>query len=330
MVVGLWVLSAVISLVFSGFRWFSSFDDFINRTIYGFTIGFCYGIGNWVIGTLTGRKLDWKNKLVRSNTISLLLFIVYGIIISITLPYIFAKYFWDVDPESFSYVVMLNAFISLTIDLVIITFYYSQYLVYYWKKVNDRYEALKRENISAKYNALKNQVNPHFLFNSLNTLTGVVEKDQQKAVTYIKKLSDIYRYVLEHQSQELVVLQKELDFLEDYLFLSKIRHGAGLGYKIDVQSVEKYIVPLGLQILVENSIKHNIITDDQPLEINIYEESDYLIVKNNLQKKHSMRAKEPQGISNLKNRYTFLIDKPVDIVVDESSFLVKIPILEKP
>ncbi|MFW6222873.1 MAG: histidine kinase, partial [Bacteroidota bacterium] len=135
---------------------------------------------------------------------------------------------------------------------------------------------------------------------------------------------------LEHQSQELVVLHKELDFLEDYLFLSKIRHGAGLGYKIDVQSVEKYIVPLGLQILVENSIKHNIITDDQPLEINVYEESDYLIVKNNLQKKHSMRAKEPQGISNLKNRYTFLIDKPVDIVVDESSFLVKIPILEKP
>ncbi|MBN1119186.1 MAG: histidine kinase [Bacteroidales bacterium] len=330
MIVGLVALTILLSLAFSGFKWFSSWEDLFNRTIYGFVVGFFFGIGNWAIGVFTGRLLNWRRKLVRSNLIALLTFIFYGIIVSIIVPYYFGTYIWKLTGDNLKYAIIENAFINIAIDLVVISVYYSFYLVYYWNKALERYEDLKRENINAKYNALKNQVNPHFLFNSLNTLTGVVEQDQQLAVKYIKKLSDIYRYVLEQQNKELIQISKELEFLNDFIYLSEIRHGEGLKTEISIGSADKYIVPLGIQLLVENAIKHNIISDDQPLSIQISEEDGYLVVKNNLQKKNSIKNKEPQGIENLINRYEYISDKPVQVEESANEFVVKIPIIDQP
>lgn len=291
-------------------------------------MGMGYGLGNWIIGSTTGRRLNWRKNLKRSNLISLLLFIFYGIFISILIPFLFEKYVWGATGEKLRYAVISNAFVGISVDMIVISIYYSHYLVHFWKKSVDKYEDLEQENLKAKYDALKSQVNPHFLFNSLNTLTGVVEKDQKQAVLFIKKLSDIYRYVLEQQDKELVEIAEELDFLRNYIYLTKMRYGKGFHYQINISSLNKYIVPLGLQILVENSIKHNVVSDDLPLNIQIYEEGSYLVVSNNLQKKKTIHENGAIGLENLKNRYGYLTQEPVIVQIDRTNFTVKIPIVE--
>lgn len=328
MLVGLVLLSTILALLFSGFKWFSSFNDFFRRIAYGFTLGLSYGLGNWAIGTITGRKLKWKTKLKSSNLISLLSFIIYGIAVSIVVPYYFGKNIWNLTGNEFRFHVIINAFTGISIDMIIISIFYTQYLVYYWKKSLEGYEDLKQENLKAKYDALKSQVNPHFLFNSLNTLSGVVEQDQKKAVSYIKKLADIYRYVLEQRDKELVRIKEELAFLDNYIYLAKIRYGNGLTYQYEVLTPEKYIVPLGLQILVENCIKHNVVNDDSPLNIEILQEKDYMVVKNNLQKKTTFKDSNTFGLENLKNRYTYISELPVQILNEENYYIVKIPVIE--
>jgi LytS/YehU family sensor histidine kinase len=207
--------------------------------------------------------------------------------------------------------------------------YYSKYLVRYYAQSLRSEEELKRENLVARYEALKNQVNTHFLFNSLNTLSGVVEQNPEKAVEYIKKLSDIYRYVLDQRDKELVHIEEELKFVADYIHLAKIRHGNGLELKQRITAGHNwYIAPLGLQILVENAIKHNIISDDMPLVIEIENSSEYLTVKNNSQKKSTVVKSNSIGLENLKNRYTLLSDKPVQIIDGDNYFMVKLPIIE--
>jgi hypothetical protein len=322
------LISTIISLLFSGFRWFTSFGNFLHRTTFGISMGMGYGLGNWIIGSTTGRRLNWRTKLKRSNLISLLSFIFYGIFISVFLPFLFEKYVRGATGEKLRYSVILNAFVGISVDMIIISIYYSHYLIHFWKKSMDKYEALEQENLKAKYDALKSQVNPHFLFNSLNTLTGVVEQDQKQAVFFIKKLSDIYRYVLEQQDKELVEIAEELNFLENYIYLAKMRYGNGLHYQHDISSLNKYIVPLGLQVLVENSIKHNVVSDDSPLNIRVYEEGAYLVVSNNLRKKKTIHENGAIGLENLKNRYGYFTQDPVIVQNDKTNFTVKIPIVE--
>ena len=208
--------------------------------------------------------------------------------------------------------------------------YYSTFIANNWIKAIENNEELKRENLLAKYEALKNQVNPHFLFNSLNTLSGVVEQKPELATNFIKKLSDIYRYVLEQNDKELVSLQDEMKFVEDYIFLSRMRFGKALIFISDLPADNTIqIVPLGLQMLVENAIKHNIIADDMPLKIEIGIEGDFVVVRNNIQKKKTIISdKNPLGLDNLKKRYTYFSGLSVEVIESESEFIVKLPIIE--
>ena len=176
---------------------------------------------------------------------------------------------------------------------------------------------------------MKNQVNPHFLFNSLNTLTGVVEQKPELSTSFIKKLSDIYRYVLEQSDQEMVPISKEMKFVDDYIFLLKMRFGEALKFNSNLSNENKIqVVPLGLQILVENAIKHNIVSDDLPLKIEIYIDDTSLTVKNNLQKKKTIiTEKEPLGLENLRKRYEYLSNTSIEIITSESDFIVKLPLI---
>ena len=322
------IVPTVVSYIFSGPDVFSSLPVYIKHIGYGFTIGLLFWIGNWAIGTVTGKRLDWAKKLKTSNLISLLSLIFYGILVSILFPYVVHRYVFHQTGQNLRYTVAYNAFLALSVDLIVISIYYSRYLVFYWKMSIKKYEEVKREHLVAKYEALKNQVNPHFLFNSLNTLSGIVEKDQETAVHFIKKLSDIYRYVLEQRDKELVVLGEEINFVEDYIYLAKMRHGEGLRISIDISSRQKYVLPLGIQILVENSIKHNIVSDNMPLNISIKEEGAYIVVKNNLQRKKVVQPKNAIGLENLKKRYEYLTDKPVEILESEDNFMVMVPIID--
>ncbi len=199
-----------------------------------------------------------------------------------------------------------------------------------WKQSSIAAEQLKRESIAAKYESLKNQVNPHFLFNSLNALSNLVYEDQDKAVKFIKQLSEVYRYVLDTREKEVVSIAEELKFLQSYLFLQQIRFGDKLKIEISVRKEAINVAPLALQLLIENAIKHNVVSEDDPLTVRIFEADQYIVVENNLQKKTSLG--EPSagvGLQNICKRYEFLSDRKVETIKDEKTFTVKLPILNQ-
>jgi LytS/YehU family sensor histidine kinase len=190
-------------------------------------------------------------------------------------------------------------------------------------------EKFEREGIEAKYDALRNQVNPHFLFNSLNALTNLVYEDQGKAVTFIKQLSDVYRYVLDTREKEIVPLEEELKFLKSYSFLQQIRFGDNLKIDMMLNNVEGMVAPLSLQMLVENCIKHNIVSVDDPLSIRIFCEGGFLVVENIVNRKSSgSESSSGLGLDNIRNRYKFLSDIPVEVSDANGKFIVKLPILK--
>ena len=296
----------------------------------GWGLGFSFWGGHSLIGYYSEKKLDWTKNLKKANIISLSLYITYGIIVSLTVSYMFGLFVLENTGEVLHIDALLKAFMVLIFDLIFIAIYYSTYLTRYWKKAIEKNEELKRENLIAKYEALKNQVNPHFLFNSLNTLSGMVEQKPELLTDFIKKLSNIYRYVLEKSDKELVSIHDEMKFVEDYIFLSKMRFGEALIFNSGLPSNSKiHIVPLGLQILVENAIKHNVISDKKALKIEMEIEDGFVVVKNNLQKKNTISSvKEPLGMENLKKRYIYLSNASVEVIELENTFIVKLPIIE--
>jgi sensor histidine kinase YesM len=330
----MWILfiiavSTIISFFIHGPKLFSSLSYYLEYTPLGFAYGFAFMVGNKIISNFT-KKLNWKNNLKRANVISLSMYIIYGIIVSVMVPYVNDRFYWNMTGKSLFIDVSVKALIGIALEMTFIAIYYSTYLTKYWKESIEANEELKRENLLAKYEALKNQVNPHFLFNSLNTLTGVVEQKPELASLFIKRLSDIYRYLLEQNDKEIVTIHEEMKFVEDYIFLSKMRFGEALVFNSDFPADSTIqIVPHGLQMLVENAIKHNIISDDMPLKIEMEIEDGFVIVRNNLQKKKTINSgKEPLGLENLRKRYAYLSGASVEIIESDSKFIVKLPIIE--
>ena len=322
--------STIISYFFQGSKIFSSFSYYIKFASFGFALGFSGWLGHVAIGTYIVKKLDWTKNLKRANTISLLSYIIFGIIISITIPYIYSRILWGMSGKDLFFDVSVKALMLIFIDMIIVSVFYTTYLTKYWKKSIEANEELKRENLLARYEALKNQVNPHFLFNSLNTLSGVVEQKPELATDFIKKLSDIYRYVLEQSDKELVSINDEMKFVKDYIFLSKMRFGKALVFHSGLPPDNTIqIVPLGLQMLVENAIKHNIISDELPLKIEIDIKEGFINVRNNIQKKKTIvSGKEPLGLDNLKHRYAYLSDLSMEVTESDSEFVVRLPIIK--
>jgi len=172
--------------------------------------------------------------------------------------------------------------------------------------------------------------NEEILFNSLNVLTSLIPKDQELATKFVKKLSEVYRYVLDNQNKEIVPLSEELQFLESFIFLQKIRFQDHLKVAIDLPKKSDIMVPpLSLQMLMENAIKHNEVSQENPLEITLYLENDeYLVMRNSLQQKNQPIESSGIGLENIKARYEFLTDKLVQILRDQGQFEVKLPVLK--
>lgn len=192
-------------------------------------------------------------------------------------------------------------------------------------------ERLKKELIQTQLETLKSQVNPHFLFNSFNTLVGIIEEDKSLAVDYVEKLSDFFRAVLEYRDKQLITVGEELELIKNYYYLQKKRYGENLRIEIsvDVDSREKYIPPLTLQMLVENTVKHNVASKDKPLFIKIYSENRYLFVSNNKQLKKYKQDSTGFGLFSIINRYKLLTKQPVKINhEDHHMYWVGVPLLK--
>ncbi|MFI5140580.1 MAG: sensor histidine kinase, partial [Sphingobacteriales bacterium] len=189
---------------------------------------------------------------------------------------------------------------------------------------------LKHQRIMFEYEHLKSQVNPHFLFNSLNTLTNLIARDKKKAIDYTENLSYLYHSILAYHDNDLVLLSEEMNILENYFSIQKGRFGDALQLHIDIPNEvmrEKKIVPLALQILIENVIKHNVITGEEPLIIYISANENEITIRNLVYPKISKEKGEGIGLINIKKRYELLTKKPVTYGLLENEFVVILPLL---
>ena len=224
-------------------------------------------------------------------------------------------------------------FIALVILLIITGLYlFYRFRMKQQKQIltlETKTHALGKEKSRVQYENLKQHLNPHFLFNSLTSLSSLIRVDQKSAINFLDGMSKIYRYILQSKDEELIDLKDELRFIQTFVQLQKTRFEEGLQVNIAVDEVynHKKIVPVTLQNLVENSIKHNIVDCETPLKIDIYVDNEYLIVKNNLQKKKFVETSNKQGLDNLISLYHYLSDRPLMIDETEHFFTVKIPLI---
>lgn len=217
--------------------------------------------------------------------------------------------------------------LSLIVSLFLHAFYF--YKSIQENKVTE--QKLIAGTASAKFDALKNQLDPHFLFNSLNVLTSLIEENPDQAQKFTTSLSKVYRYVLEQKNKELVNIEDELAFAKRYVGLLKMRFENSIVYTFpeEIRNAETKIVPLSLQLLLENAVKHNTVSEENPLQISISEENGFLVVKNNLQSKNVLGKSSGYGLLNIQQRYDLLTSRKVFIEKDKTSFQVKLPILTK-
>lgn len=189
-------------------------------------------------------------------------------------------------------------------------------------------EQIKTDNLEAQYELLKQQVNPHFLFNSLSTLKAMVETGDQDAGDFILKLSSFYRHTLESRKLDLIHVQDEMEILNAYLFLQKARFDGGFTFTslLDEAALQTLIPPFTLQLLVENCLKHNIVSLNRPLHIKVYQENESIVVENQIQLKKTEDSLGV-GLNNVALRYSRLLDKRVEIVNDQQTFKIKLPLI---
>ena len=219
---------------------------------------------------------------------------------------------------------------------IVITFFVtlSLYAFHFYKAYQEN--KVKEQKIiagtaNAKFESLKNQIDPHFLFNSLNVLSSLIEENPENAQRFTTSLSKIYRYVLEQKDKELISVVEELSFAKTYMNLLKMRFENSLTYELPLEDInpEAKVVPLSLQLLLENTVKHNVVSERKPLHIKIYIENGYLIIENNFQKKEVLQERKGVGLENIVNRYAIISKKRMIIEQTENIFRVKLPILTK-
>ncbi len=231
--------------------------------------------------------------------------------------------------KEFIRVTLIILGVLVLMSIILLTFEISSQFFKHWKNSLVEIEKYRAESLQAQLQNLKNQINPHFLFNNLSVLSSLVYKDQDKAVEFISQLSKVYRYLLDNQNNELVTVDQELLFISSYTFLLRIRFGANLIINTEIrkEDLSGLIPPMALQILIENAIKHNELSSDHPLSISLDSANENLVVSNNLQLKPQHEPGSQTGLNNIRARYKFFTERPVEVIQDSGSFIVKIPLL---
>lgn len=312
---------------------FSIWPHVVGDILIAVAISILVWEGNLKINARIGKRFDWYTQPKKRLFYQILFNTIYTIIIILGIILLYARVM-NYPLKAAVPFIKLTMLIGVIIFLLIDAIYIGSHFFRQWEKSRFESEELKRQHLQSQFDALKNQVNPHFLFNSLNTLAALISEDQKLAEEFVQRIASVYRYVLQNKDKELIELEEEVNFIKAFLFLQKIRFGENLIERLDIpQRFNRYLIaPLTLQMLVENAIKHNIISTEKPLEINIcIDQNNMLVVGNNLQKKKNIGTSTGIGLMNIQQRYKLLIKKEIEILDDNSHFTVKIPLIkEKP
>ena len=235
-------------------------------------------------------------------------------------------YTWEKNSNPLKLNIIYACLVNLFFHLLNAIFFFFQEYRRQWMEA----EELRRTSAQAQVQLVKSQINPHFLFNNLNVLSGMVIKDHPDANHFIEEFSKVYRYILNNQEKELVELKSELDFIQPYIFLLNKRFDEGLVVVIDVPDHYKnyYVIPVALQMLIENAIKHNIVSRNKPLHIEIHANGNQtLVVKNNLQLRKDAETSTRVGLQNICKRYELISGREVIISQTDKTFEVTLPLL---
>ena len=302
---------------------------FIWNTGYSFTLGTSLFANGYLFRWFEKKYIFWIDRPIRSLFNAVSMHVIYSSAAIFLVNYVWfilwTGYSWE-DFWVFGKQIIISEYIVFVIIASII---YAISFFKAWKGKWQEAEQLKIEALSLKYQVLQNQVNPHFLFNSLNVLGSLIDIDVDKAKTFTRELSMFYRDVLHFKDQEIVSLKEEIDFVRKYIYLQEIRFGEAFNVEFCISpKVEANVIPLSLQMLVENAIKHNEISVQKPLKVIIAITDDYeLIVENNVQLRKVPESSK-KGLMNLAARYEFLTGKKVVIFNDENYFRVTLPLIK--
>lgn len=287
--------------------------------------------GNKYIYLLLDRNISWMAHTTRRFFIQLLVSTLYALC-CINLTYYLFKVTTNSTPPDLTQIMVLNVY-GLLFTIPVISINFGIYFMMQWKKAQLQANQLKEDNLQAQLNSLRMQLDPHFLFNNLNVLASLIDKDRNEAQDFLDKFADVYRYVLQYKKEELVPLHTELEFIKAYCHLLKKRFGEAL--KIDMPDVPATaatlcIPPLSLQMLMENAVKHNIISRDQPLHIRVYlQGTQWITVENTYQPlPKELTIRSETGLENIRKRYQHLSALQINVSCDHHFFKVDLPLLE--
>jgi hypothetical protein len=325
------IFTFVFSLVQGRFDLETVLTTFWVSSLYSFGIGF----GNGMINFFLDKKWDWLEQTSLRVYFGMIATVLYTVPVVLIIDYITFVVFQKMNPSEFfnDRMIWVHLF-YIILSLGVSAFMHARSFMANWKQAS-RKEVTEQKIIagtaSAKFESLKNQIDPHFLFNSLNVLSSLIEENPENAQRFTTSLSKIYRYVLEQKDKELVSVEEELAFAKTYMNLLKMRFENSLFYELPIanSNPEAKVVPLSLQLLLENTVKHNVVSEQRPLHIRITIEGDYLTVQNDYQKKEVLQDRQGVGLQNIINRYGIITNRKVLIEQNEKTFTVKIPILTK-
>ena len=330
MIIAIPVLSFIVPIVFLGCR-FSRYPFFTwDKFLTSFVITASLWLGNRYIMIYSRNKFplfsDVKKRLIRQSVYMA----VFTFVCHTTLGFIDWKYIkHEFDQIPWTELMISANAASFFCTIMIIAIYESIYFMNELKKSVEETEHLKRANLSAQLNALRTQVNPHFLFNNLNTLSAIIPESPGQAVNFVQQLSKVYRHILEVKDEKSISLEHELEVLNAYAFLLKTRFGNNLAIDIRVEKEKMgyHIVPLSLQLLMENAIKHNIVSSEKPLKIDVYTMNGSLVVTNNLQRKNQIQDSTGIGLENIRSRYQLMGNQTMEVIERANEFKVSIPLI---
>ncbi len=286
-------------------------------------------VGNYVIYLWLNRQLPWTESSLGRILVQLLLSGIYTLLCVNFTYYAFKTIFTDIPPDQQQFV-LLNIY-GVFVIIPVFSMYFGVYFLNKWKKATLEAEELKKENVRSELMALKNHIDPHFLFNNLNILSSLIETGNKPAQSFLANFSDVYRYVLKNKDSEIIPLKTEMEFLNAYLYLIATRYDQQITINKDVQVDlrKNYIPPLSLQMLIENAVKHNKFTKRNPLTIDIYSEKEHLVVRNNYSPiKKDVVDRPESGLKNIQKRYELISDATPEILKEQEYFIVKLPLLK--
>jgi len=323
--IGIPVISVIMHFTFSSLEQQGLHENHAEGLFISFLFTLAYWEGIRQIWCYLQKQLSHYSQTKERLTKLIFSVLLYGVIVTVALNYV---NYWLFGTACTLFSMGVGYAIGLVPTILVLLLYETVYFFDSWKNKVKESEAITRTQLVNQLEALKAQLDPHFLFNSLNILSSLID-DNEPAQQYLSRLSDVYRYVLLCKERTTVSLREEMEFVNAFLYLAKVRFQTGLEIEthISEESWNRTVAPLSIQLLVENALKHNVITREHPLHITIREKDGYLWVSNPIHKKVHLEPSTKVGLNNILEQYKLLSELPVHIIRDPLRFEVALPLL---